>query len=156
MDENALIPTRELFTKHSLRCTKQRMALYDALRQCTSHPTAEELYRLVKPHTNGLSRATVYNTLETLCRAGLARQLPSAGCCRYDSDTNEHLHFRCRETAQLQDGPFELGRELIDNLPSSVLGEIERRMGRRGNGSIKSSTQSSRTRKRLQNSAPKS
>jgi Fe2+ or Zn2+ uptake regulation protein len=122
--------TRELFNRHSLRCTRQRVALYDALCSCVSHPTAEELYRMVQPHTSGLSRATVYNTLEALCKAGLARQLPTTnGCCRYDADTTDHLHLRVCDTAEIRDVPEDLGALLIESLPKDVLAEIERRMG---------------------------
>lgn len=124
--------TRELFQKHNLRCTKQRLALYDALRHAATHPTAEELYRMVQPLTvppNSISRATVYNTLEALCKAGLARRMPTNGCCRYDADTDEHLHFRCRETSEIRDVPFDLGKQLLDNLPKHVLAEIESKLG---------------------------
>ncbi len=62
--------TSELFAENNIRCTTQRRALYEALVATDSHPTAEELYRMVKPTTSRLSRATVYNTLETLCGVG--------------------------------------------------------------------------------------
>jgi Fur family peroxide stress response transcriptional regulator len=121
---------RELFNRHSLRCTKQRMALYEALCQSASHPTAEELYQMVRPHTVGLSRATVYNTLEALCSAGLARQMATTnGCSRYDADTSDHLHLRLSTTCEIRDVPVDLGARLIDNLPKAVLAEIEQRMG---------------------------
>ncbi|MCI0363181.1 MAG: transcriptional repressor [Phycisphaerales bacterium] len=127
--------THELFTRHSLRCTRQRIAIYEALRQCMNHPTAEELFRMVQSETRGLSRATVYNTLEALSKAGLVRQLATAnGCCRYDADTSEHLHVRLRETAEIRDVPLDLGAQLVENLPASVLKEIERRMGIRIEG----------------------
>jgi Fe2+ or Zn2+ uptake regulation protein len=94
------------------------------------HPTAEELYRMVQPHTTGLSRATVYNTLEALCQAGLARQLPTPnGCCRYDADITEHLHLRLNESDEIRDVPAELGARLIEKLPKAVLQEIEQCMG---------------------------
>ncbi len=122
--------TRELFACHKLRCTCQRRALYEALVQNGNHPTAEELFRLVKPRTSRLSRATVYNTLETLCKVGLARKLPSGnGSCRYDADTSEHLHICFREDGEIRDVPGELGTQLIDQLPRSVIAEIEARLG---------------------------
>ena len=85
--------TCERLAGHKLRCTTQRQALYEALAATDSHPTAEELYRWVKARTNRLSRATVYNTLETLCRAGLARKLPSDGCYRSDPAVSDHMHL---------------------------------------------------------------
>ena len=61
--------TRDLFETRSLRCTCQRLALYDALKASMNHPTAEELYRVVKlrPEYGRLSLATVYNTLAAVC-----------------------------------------------------------------------------------------
>ena len=85
---------------------------------------------MVQPNTRRLSRATVYNTLEALCKAGLARQLPTTnGCCRYDADTTEHLHVRFRDNSEIRDVPAELGRRLLENLPARVLADIESRMG---------------------------
>ena len=125
-----MLTTRELFACHKLRCTCQRRALYEALVQNRNHPTAEELYQYDKPRTNRLSRATVYNTLETLCKIGLARKLPSGnGSCRYDADTREHLHICFREDGRICDVPSELGTRLIDRLPRSVIEEIESRLG---------------------------
>ena len=129
-----VIRTRDLFQQHGLRCTKQRIALYEALRKARNHPTADELYRLVRhqdrSNANGLSLATVYNTLEALCRAGLVRPVPSSGgCCRYDADLSDHLHFRCRETAEIRDVPPELGKRLLDRLPKTIVAQIEREMG---------------------------
>jgi Fe2+ or Zn2+ uptake regulation protein len=140
-----LICTRELFARHNLRCTRQRIALYETLRACTSHPTAEELYRMVQQDgsartpvdcgsmrepAGSLSRATVYNTLEALCEAGLVRRLPTTnGCCRFDADTCEHLHVRLRHSHQILDVPQHLGERLMANMPRQVLDDIEREMG---------------------------
>jgi Fe2+ or Zn2+ uptake regulation protein len=122
--------TRSLFAAHKLRCTHQRVALYETLRASCAHPTAEELHRLARPHAERLSLATVYNTLEVLCEAGLARKFPMGnGCCRYDADTSDHLHVRYRDTMELADVPADLGRRFLEGLPAGVLGEIERRLG---------------------------
>ncbi len=121
--------TRELFQRHHLRCTKQRMAIYEALRDSHSHPTAEALFNMVKPNTDRLSLATVYNTLDALCEAGLVRKLPTTnGCCRFDADTSHHLHVRCLESGEIMDVPEELGSQLVDRLPAEVLAQIEKAM----------------------------
>lgn len=121
--------TRNIFARHRLRCTEQRRALYEALRDTKSHPTAEELFHLAVPRLRRLSRATVYNTLEAFCRAGLARRLPTSNGCRFDADTTEHLHLRFRDTAEIRDVPDELGRRLLENLPRQAIEDIERSMG---------------------------
>ena len=94
--------TRNLFTQHSLRCTTQRVALFDTLCACKSHPTAEELFSMVKPKMESLSLATVYNTLDALCEVGLAQKLPTPnGTSRYDADMSEHLHVRIKDTGDI-------------------------------------------------------
>jgi Fe2+ or Zn2+ uptake regulation protein len=121
---------RELFAGRHLRCTAQRHALYEALLRDNSHPTAEELFRQVKPLMSRLSLATVYNTLEALCKVGLARKLPTNnGRCRYDADTSEHLHVCFRDDGVIEDVPDELGDRLIQQLPRSVITQIERELG---------------------------
>src|SRR5690606_28994469 len=106
--------------------TKQRVAIYEALRDANTHPTAEALYKTVKPLTSRLSLATVYNTLDALCQAGLVRKLPTTnGCCRYDAETTPHLHVRCVETGEIADVPEQLSDELIHGLPQDVLRRIE-------------------------------
>ncbi|MHC4218221.1 MAG: Fur family transcriptional regulator [Planctomycetota bacterium] len=120
---------RQLFAGHDLRCTAQRRALYESLLRDNNHPTAEELYRRVKPHMSRLSLATVYNTLEALCKVGLARKLPTNnGRCRFDADTGEHLHVCFRENGVIEDVPDELGDRLIQQLPRSVIARIEREL----------------------------
>ncbi len=120
---------RELFAGRHLRCTAQRRALYEALYRDNSHPTVEELYRRVKPLMSRLSLATVYNTLEALCKVGLARKLPTNnGRCRYDADTSEHLHVCFRDDGVIADVPDELGDRLIRQLPRSAIAQIEREL----------------------------
>jgi Fe2+ or Zn2+ uptake regulation protein len=106
--------------------------LYETLRGCTTHPTAEELYRMLAASecgAGGMSRATVYNTLETLCCAGLVRRLPTAsGCCRFDGDISDHLHMRLGDS-EIVDVPPHLGQRLIAGMPREAIDAIEREMG---------------------------
>lgn len=126
LDQN----TRSLFAEHHLRCTQQRAAVFDALRGCKTHPTAEELFNLVRPQMESLSLATIYNTLDALCDAGLARKMPTTnGSFRYDADTTAHTHVCFTETAEILDVPSDLGQTLHAHLPAEVLERIEREMG---------------------------
>ena len=122
--------TRDLFARHKLRCTRQRMAVYESLCDTTTHPTAEELFRMVHPRVHQLSLATVYNTLEALCRAGLVRKMPTTdGCNRYDANTDDHPHIRFRDTAEIRDIPDHLGERVLALIPRRVLDEIGKELG---------------------------
>ncbi|MFK7960418.1 MAG: Fur family transcriptional regulator [Phycisphaerales bacterium] len=127
-----MLSTRELFALHGLRCTRQRMEIYDSLRACRCHPTAEELHRLVSRDTGTLSLATVYNTLEALDCAGLVRRLNTpTGCARFDADTRPHAHLHDAETGEIVDIPHDLGDELLAHVPADVIARIERELGTR-------------------------
>ncbi|MEZ6193451.1 MAG: transcriptional repressor [Phycisphaerales bacterium] len=123
---------QQAFSEHGLRCTKQRRAIFDALSHHCCHPTADELYRTVKPQIEGLSLATVYNTLEAFCSAGLAYKI--AGCggngsTRYDAAGDDHLHLRCRKTGHVIDVPEDLGKRILEHIPTELMEELQERTG---------------------------
>jgi Fe2+ or Zn2+ uptake regulation protein len=122
--------TRDLFARHNLRCTRQRVAVYESLCATKSHPTAEELFRMVSPRVHQLSLATVYNTLEALCRANLARKMPTTdGCNRYDANTDDHAHIRFRDSSEILDVPDHIGERVLALIPQRVLDEVSAELG---------------------------
>jgi len=130
MKTDAIRSIPELFAKHGLRCTKQRVAIYDALLASDEHPTADELYRRVTRQLPGMSLATVYNTLEAFCRAGLAQKiLGHSGSARYDASMENHLYLRCERTGQVADGPNDLSKKILSHIPNQTLDEIENMLG---------------------------
>ena len=122
--------TLDSFARCGLRNTRQRLAIYDALCATTAHPTADELYRGVRRNTPGISLATVYNTLEVFCRAGLAVRLAGNGTsAHYDATVANHLHTRCERSGQMRDVPSQLGRQVLDRIPKELLDQIESDLG---------------------------
>lgn len=122
---------RHRLRERNLRCTRQREVVYGALASTTAHPTAEELYAMVRHEDEGASLATIYNTLEALTRVGLASRIPSAsagGPCRYDACTGAHVHVQLTD-GRVMDVPETLGERLMDRLPADVLDAIEAAMG---------------------------
>ncbi|MFI4855506.1 MAG: Fur family transcriptional regulator [Phycisphaerales bacterium JB065] len=125
---------RRLFADNDLRCTRQRARVYCALESCRSHPTAEELHALVNSGEDSctLSLATVYNTLEALCSAGLCQKIvPPTGCAaaaRYDADLEEHLHVITPD-GRLLDVPEPIGRQILDRIPAEDVARLEQEMG---------------------------
>ncbi len=124
--------TEARFRTHGVRPTRQREAVYAALASTDEHPTAEELFELVREKDPGISLATVYNTLDALVRAGLCRRLVGASCggkvvCRFDAEMSDHAHI-LREGGVI-DVPHELSAELLKAIPQATVREIERVMG---------------------------
>lgn len=82
--------------KATSRMTKQRKVILDVLRSVTSHPTAEELYSMVRERIPRISLGTVYRNLDLLTAAGDVCQLSAGGTVRrFDGDIRPHCHVRC-------------------------------------------------------------
>jgi Fe2+ or Zn2+ uptake regulation protein len=88
--------------------TMQRLAILEYLEGTKSHPTADEVYTKVRKTCPTIARATVYNTLEALTKAGTILQLTvDPVAARYDADTEPHVHFRCRLCGRVHDLDIE-------------------------------------------------
>lgn len=117
-----------------LRCTRQRQAVYSALCEADSHPTADELFKAVRRELPGVSLATVYNTLETLVEHQLVRKLPVAeggASARYDADLDPHYHARCARTGRVFDLSESISRRLREAMPAELIREMEAELGAR-------------------------
>lgn len=118
-----------LFAERGLRCTRQRVEIFDALAATKTHPTVEELHRMVSAARPGVSLATVYNALEAFCDAGICRKIPMPeGGSRFDADLHEHPHVRTPDGV-VRDVPDDIGERLLKALPRDALDELEQRMG---------------------------
>jgi Fe2+ or Zn2+ uptake regulation protein len=82
-----------------LKLTPQRIAIVRLFAEDASHPTAQDLFERLQPSFPSMSFATVYNTLDTLARAGLAGivRLPGkrGDAARFDPNTAAHHHAVC-------------------------------------------------------------
>jgi Fur family transcriptional regulator, peroxide stress response regulator len=122
---------RSVLEGAGLRCTPQRLAVYDHLTRAAHHPTAEEVYHAVRSAIPQISLATVYKALEALVAAGMAAKLtagPGTGdtSARYDARRDLHYHFRCLRTGAVHDLSTRFDPELIDKLDPHLLDDLSR------------------------------
>jgi Fur family transcriptional regulator, peroxide stress response regulator len=110
---------RTIIENAGLRCTPQRLAVYDHLSQSHQHPTAEDVFQSVRCQVPKISLATVYKALEALVQVGVATRL-TAGLggtrSRYDARRDLHYHFRCLRSGTVHDLPTRFDPELINKL----------------------------------------
>ena len=84
--------------------TIQRLAILDWLSKSDQHPTADQVLVAVRKKFPSISRATVYNTLDALTKAGTILRLNvDPTVARYDADLGPHAHFRCRICGKVYD-----------------------------------------------------
>ena len=95
---------RSALDANGQRYTEQRAAVYRALISTDQHPTADEVYTVVRGAIADISLATVYKALETLVSCGLAVKLSYGDdSARYDARTDDHLHSRCLRCGTMRD-----------------------------------------------------
>lgn len=108
------LPTNELNVPQvlkdaGLRVTPQRDAILRYLFTHHGHPTADEIYRGIRNLLPNLSVSTVYNTLKSLCEAGLIREIQFGDAASlFDANTFPHHHLVCKSCGKLID--FNLPR----------------------------------------------
>ncbi len=86
------------------RMTKQRAIILEALRSVKTHPTADEIYGMVRKKLPRISLGTVYRNLELLSSSGEIGRLDRAGVQkRFDGDTTPHQHVRCEVCGRIGD-----------------------------------------------------
>jgi len=82
--------------------SRNREVILEILRGVDTHPTAEELYLMVKSEMPDIGIATVYRNLEQLRAAGEVLAL-NGDVRRFDGNVQEHLHVRCQECSRIFD-----------------------------------------------------
>ena len=93
--------------------TPQRLSIMEHLDGNTSHPSAEDIYRVVGKKNPSMSFATVYNTLNTLVQTGAVRELTiDPDRKRYDPDVSAHHHLICLECKKVVDIPGDIPVEI--------------------------------------------
>lgn len=107
------------------RMTIQRQIILDELSKVKSHPTADEIYRMVRKKIPNISLGTVYRNLEIMAEAGLILKLESAGSQRrYDADTSNHYHLRCIKCGRVIDimmAPIEAIKKVMEEFKGCTI-----------------------------------
>ena len=86
------------------RMTSQRQVILRELKKVYTHPTADEIYIIVRKVIPHISLGTVYRNLDILSETGLVRKLECAGNQRrYDGNPERHHHIRCIECGSVAD-----------------------------------------------------
>ena len=84
--------------------TIQREAIISELRKMKNHPTADELYGVLRRKVPQISLGTVYRNLEDMAQRGLIRKLELTGRQkRFDGELLPHHHLRCRQCGRITD-----------------------------------------------------
>jgi Fur family peroxide stress response transcriptional regulator len=85
------------------RLTPYRRAVLEILRSIDDHPTAAEVFRLLRRRRPGVAYATIYNSLNWLKHRGLVGELNfDQEAARFDPIVARHDHLVCTECGALE------------------------------------------------------
>ncbi len=88
----------------NMRLTTQRQIILEELGKVTSHPTANEVYDMVRKRLPRIGLGTVYRNLELMAESGIILKLEVGGSQkRFDATTESHYHIRCTRCDRVDD-----------------------------------------------------
>jgi Fur family ferric uptake transcriptional regulator len=83
--------------------TRQRAVILEELCNVKTHPTADELYGIVRRRLPKISLGTVYRNLDFLEESGKVVRLGLGAVRHYDGDVSPHHHVRCIYCGRIAD-----------------------------------------------------
>jgi len=99
-----------------IRLTTQRQILLEELSKVTSHPTACELYEMVRKRLPRIGLGTVYRNLELMADSGMILKLELGGAQkRFDATTDPHYHVRCSICGKMDDVMIQVQENITKN-----------------------------------------
>jgi Fe2+ or Zn2+ uptake regulation protein len=91
-------------SQSEIRLTPQRQVILEELAKVKTHPTANEVYDMVRKRLPRIGLGTVYRNLELMADNGMILKLEVGGSQkRFDATTNLHYHIRCTCCGKVDD-----------------------------------------------------
>ncbi len=111
----------------NLRMTRQRKVILEELCKVNTHPSADELYAMVRKRLPRISLGTVYRNLEILSESGDIQKLePGCSLKRFDGNPAEHCHVRCVSCNRIVDAPMapdlDIDLEQLNSTDFKIIG----------------------------------
>ncbi len=116
------------FRKNGYKATSQRLAICKLILSRKDHPTADQIYQVLKEEYPTISLTTIYNTLRILVELGLIQELGfNEGSIRYDPDMELHINMVCSKCGKIDDYKAEniiqLWNTIISDLGFKPIGQ---------------------------------
>ncbi len=104
-----------------IRLTTQRQIILEELAKVKTHPTASELYDMVRKRLPRIGLGTVYRNLELMAENGMILKLEVGGTQkRFDATTEDHYHIRCSQCGRVDDIDIPVIDSLVESAAEST------------------------------------
>ena len=106
-----------LGSNQKYRMTNQRQVILEEIQKINTHPTADEVYEIVRRRLPRISLGTVYRNLEILSACDFIQKIgPLSSQMRFDGITKKHYHLRCIYCGSVEDAPIDP----MENLENAI------------------------------------
>lgn len=104
-DQLAVTHVIEHLKENHIRITETRKAVITYMVTAHHHPSAEQIYRDLKPQYPHMSLATVYNNLKVLIEHGFVTEIKLShdNTTYFDFMGHHHLHIACERCGKITD-----------------------------------------------------
>jgi Fur family peroxide stress response transcriptional regulator len=108
MQKNSRADKTHEFTQigqeHYLKVTPHRVAIYQQLINSDTHPTADDIYQIVRKIDPDISHDTVSRTLLTFAKIGIVDEVETfGGAKRFDPNVVNHHYLHCTQCGRVVD-----------------------------------------------------
>ena len=108
-----------------MRLTTQRQIILEELSKVKTHPTASELYDMVRKRLPRIGLGTVYRNLELMAENGMVLKLEVGGTQkRFDATTHTHYHIRCADCGKVDDIDTPVMDDLVQEAANATAYEV--------------------------------
>jgi Fur family ferric uptake transcriptional regulator len=108
-----------------MRLTTQRQIILEELSKVKTHPTASELYDMVRKRLPRIGLGTVYRNLELMAENGMILKLEVGGTQkRFDATTDTHYHIRCSNCGKVDDIDTPVMDDLVREAAAATSYEV--------------------------------
>ena len=122
MKNNAQKKLSEFNIKPSLH----RIAVLQYLMDHYTHPDVDTVFNALSHKIPTLSKTTIYNILKLLSKSGVIRCVTiDEKTQRFDADTSEHVHFKCKHCGKIIDLPVLDNSIKIKNTQKLKIDEMD-------------------------------
>lgn len=114
-----------LFDRHGILPTPQRIEVAEILLSRPQHLSADQIIDRLREAASGVSKATVYNTLNLFSERGIVKEVMVDPVRKfYDSTTRPHHHFYNVDSGELSDiGDDEVVFSQMPGMPEGTRAE---------------------------------
>lgn len=103
--------------------SKQRELILEIMKELDTHPTAENIYNLVKQRDSKVSKSTVYRNLNLLKEKEIISLIPmSVGPDRYDYIHKQHNHAICIKCGKIIDFEYNFKSNQLQRIIKTQTG----------------------------------